>query len=550
MTLERVDVTLRFLSGPLSWEADLTRRGPTVRVGANPGPEGLKLEGYRGIDDRHAVITAYTESEVTIAPVGPNQVRVAPHEHVDWSEIHPIRGPVHLSAGCAVHLGPVGRGGTLTFVKAERLSAEGRVGTVLSEGAQFENPESSQAVDVTSGRRVPWWFWAGIGCLVPGFLSSLLVVVAIVVTREPEPLGPIDTSDLADPTTNTEEAYGKVFEVTQVNSSITDRVDRAYAAFVMGPNLKAAPAFAGLDSHPEKWDRKLVDYVARSEQLYLKYWQFWGDLERARADYADVVKKLRDAGLPEVLAAIPYQESRYHATARDAMLCAMGMWQFQPETGHRYGLRIEGCTLRGTNITDWTPTAIVTPIHAAKNAVYVSDNRCIITSCTTDERTSVDRSTDAAVKSLAEAYGDADLRSSGAVVQMTIASHNCGYDDSRFGKNSVTNIKPAYARYKKWKSKNDGITMLGDSITCSSKSQMKAGEDYNSLCNSVIPNVTQTYVPQVIAYHLLAVCYYATNYPDDPVFSGWRRYLQNDEYCHALNIPDKAKVAQMAGKAR
>jgi hypothetical protein len=104
MSQERVDVTLRFLTGPMAWQADLTRRGPAVRIGANPGPEGLKLEGYRGIDDRHAVITAYNESEVTIAPVGPNQVRVSPHEHVDWNEIHPIRGPVHLSAGCAIHL--------------------------------------------------------------------------------------------------------------------------------------------------------------------------------------------------------------------------------------------------------------------------------------------------------------------------------------------------------------------------------------------------------------------------------------------------------------
>ena len=40
---------------------------PVVRIGSNPGPGGLRLEGYRGLDDRQAVISAYDGGTVAIA---------------------------------------------------------------------------------------------------------------------------------------------------------------------------------------------------------------------------------------------------------------------------------------------------------------------------------------------------------------------------------------------------------------------------------------------------------------------------------------------------
>ena len=51
-------------------------------------------------------------------------------------------------------------------------------------------------------------------------------------------------------------------------------------------------------------------------------------------EYGKVVLGLRQAGLPEVFAAIPYQESRYSANARSEV-CAEGYWQFMPEVAHR-----------------------------------------------------------------------------------------------------------------------------------------------------------------------------------------------------------------------
>ena len=125
MSQERWDVLVRFVDGPLSFQGVVTARGPVVRIGANPGPGGLKTEGYRGLDDRHAVITCYDGGAVSIAPVGGNPVRVGPHEFVQWGELQPIQKPVHLSEGNAVHIGPLERGATFVFQEAQRLGGWG-----------------------------------------------------------------------------------------------------------------------------------------------------------------------------------------------------------------------------------------------------------------------------------------------------------------------------------------------------------------------------------------------------------------------------------------
>ena len=115
MSQERWDVILRFIDGPLSYQGEVTCRGPVVRLGANPGPGEMRLSGYRGLDDRHAVITCYEGGKITISPVGENQVRVGPHEFTEWDELRSIRKPAFLSEGNAIHLGPVGRGATFVF---------------------------------------------------------------------------------------------------------------------------------------------------------------------------------------------------------------------------------------------------------------------------------------------------------------------------------------------------------------------------------------------------------------------------------------------------
>ena len=78
MSQERWDVIIRVLDGPLAGLGEQTLQGPVVRIGVNPGPGGLALAGYRGLDQRQAVITAYEGGKVSIAAVGANQVRTAP----------------------------------------------------------------------------------------------------------------------------------------------------------------------------------------------------------------------------------------------------------------------------------------------------------------------------------------------------------------------------------------------------------------------------------------------------------------------------------------
>src|SRR5688572_1559888 len=104
-TQERWDVVLKFHDGPLYYQGEVVCRGPVVRLGARPGPGGLVLDGYRGLDERQAVITAYDGGTVAIAPVGHNQVRVAPHGNVDWEALQTLKGPVYLSPGDVFHLG-------------------------------------------------------------------------------------------------------------------------------------------------------------------------------------------------------------------------------------------------------------------------------------------------------------------------------------------------------------------------------------------------------------------------------------------------------------
>lgn len=548
----RVDITLRFLNGPLAWQADVTRRGPTIRIGANPGPEGLKLEGYRGIDDRHAVITAYTEAGVQIAPVGPNQVRVAEHEHVQWGEVHPIRGPVYLSTGCAVHLGPVGRGATLTFVKAEGLAAGWRGGAVISEAAQADEGAASQVKELDTRKGVPTWFIPAFLLLSSTFMAVGAVLVFLIQSRVPESLGPIVEDELPA-FDDVEESYGQIFEV-KFDTALSDGLYQAYSNFVMKPNLDKAPALAASYGNSSKWDKNFIEYVGRAEKAYLNNWNFWKDLERAKGDYEIALRGMRNAGLPDVLAAIPYQESRYNHLAWDGLLCAAGLWQFQPETAKRYAIQVSGCPFYTNPNANWAPSLLAPPRNAIKNAEYVNDGHCNIkkSSCTVDQRTDVTLSTSGAVKMLGETWNDAELAASGAVVQATIASHNCGYDDSRYrnGQVSTTNIKHAYPAYRKRSGKPNGVTMFGDSIQCSKKSDMKEfdRDNINNTCGSVLPNVTQTYVPQVVAYHILAACYYGKNYADRDVFTDYRRFNNTGGYCTQMRIPTADQVRNHKAK--
>ncbi len=536
MSQERWDVVLRYLDGPLAMQPEQTYRGPVVRLGANPGPGGIALAGYRGLNGRHAVITAYDGGEVAIAAVGNAQVRVAPHANVDWADIDVLVSAVYIGDGDAVHLGAPGRGITFQFVRAQRLGVwEQR--QILSDASQATpevQPTNIEELDTQGG--IPTWFVGGVVLMglvtVVGVLASLIMVN----TREIAGLGPVDEG---------REYYDMVPMTVAVNSELRDGLQQPFEDFVMGPNADKA-RWDEIRDKPANWDKKLLDQVTRTYQLAATGWSFWKRLEDVESEYATVVRMLQKEGLPEVFAAIPYQESRYRSEIVSPV-CAQGYWQFMPETAHRLGLEVRDCSFRGSSVV-WTPTELAPPRNARKRAQYVAydaekdETTCRIKKCAVDDRTDLDLATSAAIESLREAYDDPELAASGAAVQLAITSHNCGYDDSRFqDKQKKTNVLPAYEKYLKDKNLNQGPYFLGDTLTCT-ETNFK-----NDSCGGYIPGESQHYTPAVIAVHFLAVCYYGLNYGHEVAFQPYKRYVRGDGYCTQTAVPDADTVRTKLG---
>ena len=539
MSQERWDVVLRFLEGPLSYQGDLVVRGPVVRMGASPGPGGLRLEGYRGLDDRQATITAYDGATVAIAPVGPNQVRVAEHENVDWNDVAPLRGPTYLYNGSVFHLGPPGRGVTAMFVECRRLGVWEQ-GVVRSDASQVDpdvQPSDVKQIDADKGR--PVWF---IPLLVMvGIAAAVAVVIPIIQPPEVSPIGPVDAG----------EEYYKYVDISEpVDPALKEGFNQPFNDFVMALNADAAkvPAL----TRPAQWDQRFLDAVTRSAEYHAKAWRFWGRLEEITDDYAFVVGELRKAKMPEVLAAIPYQESGYRSS-NQSPACGQGYWQFLPEVANRVEVEVRGCKLRGSE-EKWTPTRVVPVIGVLKNAVYmdkekdISDRaKCRINGCDVDERMDLQASTRGAIVALGEAVQDPEFRASGAMVQLTILSHNAGYDNSRFEEKKVNriNILPSLQAYLRDNKISDGRApdFYGKNITCLSAEEV----DRTQTCGSYLWKETQHYAFNIVAQHILAVCYYAKNYGSQPAFSPWRDYVRGDGYCTRFQIPDIEQVKQRGG---
>mgnify|MGYP001164089466 CR=1 FL=1 len=534
MSQERWDVVLRFVDGPLSFQGSVTCRGPVIRLGANPGPGGLGLDGYRGLDERHAVITCYDGGSVSIAPVGGNPVRVGPHEFQDWAELQPIRKPVYLSDGNAVHLGPIERGSTFVFQEAQRLGVW-KEGQIISEAAQVNPdvlPSSVETLDTHKG--VPRWFIPAVVVLFTITLSGVGLAAWLGWTFEPPP----------DPLGTTMEGKEYVTELDvskPVQTYLLDGLNQPFHDFVMGPNAEVS----GMPElrEPENWDKKFFEYTIRSLKVHSSMRAVWKRMDAIHRDYSYVVRELRDAKLPEVFAGIPYQESRYRSDVT-SFACAEGWWQFLPEPAIRSNIRVRDCSFKGTR-TLWSPTKMVPPPNVMTNAEYIFNKSCKITSCAVDERQDLQVSTAGAIYLLNDAYRDQRLRESGAVVQATILSHNAGYYDEKIdGKRRPVNIGPSYERYTRKVNRHPAPNFYGDNILCDSSGANRKDTMGNG-CGGVLVSHTQHYGYNIVAQHMLAVCYYGKNYSNDAAFAPYRKYLKKDGYCAKLiKVPTREEVAR------
>jgi len=492
------------------------------------------------------VITAYAGGSVSVAPVGTNQIRLAPHPNVKWKEIDPITGPEFLSDGCALHLGPVGRGATIEFIEARRLGVweKGRLASEIADvssgaapGAQAGGTgpvPASYKVGSVRTSTAPFWF---LGCMFLMSSSTAVSLVAIgafaLFQRDVADLGPAEPGY---------EFYESVdIENAEIDQSLFEGLQQPFYEFIMAPNIAAAGGAHSGHESPERWDQTFLQYTTASVDLHVRAWKVFRRLEAIKSEYAKVVTQLRAEGLPEVFAAIPYQESRYKPGLQ-SFVCAKGYWQFMPEVALRVekkaGLpfRVRDCKFKGANVK-WSPTELAPPAGVKQNGVYMDGGECQIDGCAVDDRLDLKKSTDAAMYTLGEAYQDRTLRSSGSVVQLTIASHNAGYDDSRFtGRQKRANILNAYNKWIKKEGKERGPHFYGDNIRCRS-------HDSDSWCGGGIPAETQHYVYSIVAQHFLAVCYYAQNYGEERAFQPWVQYVTRDGYCKsAFKVPSKSEV--------
>lgn len=566
---ERWDVVLKVLDGPLAGLGEQVLRGPVVRIGVNPGPGGFALTGYRGLDARHAVITAYDGGTVTIGPVGSNQVRIAPHPNVNWKDIDPVGAPQYLNAGGAIHLGPVGRGATLEFVKAQRLG-EWQQGNLASEAsaansAQIKAPSGgppaaysakSNRVGVISTQMAPVWF---VGCmfLMASASVTLLLAVALVwKSRQIDELGPrVEGEYFTD--------FATVDKAKLESLGLLKGLQEPFGAFVMKYDIQASDRDDL--AKPENWDQEFYDRVAASVLQHVQYKATFRRFEEITQNYETVTELLQEADLPEVFAGIPYRESTYKDSLQ-SIVCAKGWWQFMPEVAyhleHDKGMkfRVKSCHFGDADGT-WEPSTPTPPAGVMKNARYMSSGACRITKCDIDDRTDLELSTKAAIATLGEAYQDPELRASGALVQIVIASHNAGYNDEALGVKKTGNMLPAYDAWKKGKPKSEWPNFYGENITCTNPDDLPAAKvvDGHAIptTNSVAPTKcpypgttvnspmhaeTQHYVYPIIARHILAVCYYGKNHSDMKAFQNWAVYSSGTHYCTQFGIPTPAEI--------
>ena len=541
MSQERWDVKLQFLSGSLRFQDLPPARGPVVRLGANPGPGGVRLTGYRGVDDRQAVITVYDGAHISIAPVGVNQVRVATHQNVNWSELLPIQKRADLVPGSVVHLGPPNRGCTFMFVEARRLG-DWQKQQIVTLDEQAQQLGGGGTIDASGGR--PWWFLPTLMAIT--LLTTVGVIVSQLDVLKPKapPLGPVDEGQVS---------YQRMTYAEMKNADLEGLnqkgLSQAFEAWVMRDNIEASRLQTL--SNPEAWDPHFLQWVKASVAWHARAWNFWGRLESREAEYRTVVRLLRKAGLPEVFAAIPYQESGYTADA-NSPVCALGWWQFMPEVALRANLKVANCHFNDSKDI-WTPTDVIPVKGVLKNAIYVrrSPNNvsCKITNCDVDQRVELESATKGAIELLSEAWNDPELRKSGAAVQATILSHNAGYDDARFAKGNQkrpTNILPAYRKHLRAEGLEYDPHFYGKNITC-------LGEEVhdimktNSRCGGVLANQTQHYAYSIVAQHILAACYYGKNYGDEKVWSSYHNITFGEGYCTTLGVPTSAEVRKKTG---
>ena len=154
---------------------------------------------------------------------------------------------------------------------------------------------------------------------------------------------------------------------------------------------------------------------------------------------------------------------------------------------------------------------------------------------------------------LRPAWTDKELLASGAAVQITVAAYVAGYEppepeepeepeepgegtddeEAEPAPEPVDDsgaVRPAFERWSRYRDPSRHPDFIGENLTC----PQSAGRER---CGGLLYSDAQAFVPEVLAAHLLAVCYFAANDGSRPPFDTWRPYL--DGYCEELDYPGR-----------
>jgi hypothetical protein len=129
--------------------------------------------------------------------------------------------------------------------------------------------------------------------------------------------------------------------------------------------------------------------IASFLELHVQSWRFWAQIYARESEYLYVVDELRTARLPELLAAIPYQTSRFERWV--GMDCSAGPWGLPVDTR---GLSVRNCRVRGAS-GYWSP---------GDTRPILDQGLCLLDTCEIDERLELSASTRVAIASLRQTW--------------------------------------------------------------------------------------------------------------------------------------------------
>ncbi len=126
-----------------------------------------------------------------------------------------------------------------------------------------------------------------------------------------------------------EDNPGMVQDVDDLRYTISKRILEIYASRYVAVNGSHDEIPLVMNEHVEKEIR----YFQKAKKKF-----FIESYERSGRYRDDIVRKLKEAGLPEELSWLPLIESGFKVRALSRAR-ALGLWQFIPSTGHKFGLK-------------------------------------------------------------------------------------------------------------------------------------------------------------------------------------------------------------------